>query len=92
MKLWFLRDPYSVEGLRYRASKLPNCPYKLLLELTATQLEKKIITRDEAKKAVEYFRSGNRELVSVGLKILNLSEEQIEKALKMLRGSWAENE
>jgi len=39
MMLWFLRDPYSVEGLKHRASKLPNCPYKLFLELTATQLE-----------------------------------------------------
>ncbi|RLI22904.1 hypothetical protein DRO45_00020 [Candidatus Bathyarchaeota archaeon] len=83
--LWFLRDPYSVEGLRHRASKLPDCPYKLFLELTATQLEKKTITREEAKKAVEYFRTGKQELISVALKIfLNLSREQMNEVLRRL--------
>jgi len=84
MMLWFLRDPYSVEGLKHRASKLPDCPYKLFLELTATQLEKKVITREEAKKAVEYFRTGKQELISVALKILNLSKEQMNEVLRRL--------
>jgi len=82
--LWFLRDPYSVEGLRHRASKLPDCPYKLFLELIAAQLEKNTITQDEAKKAVEYFRTGKQGLISVALKILNLSKEQMNEVLRRL--------
>jgi len=67
--LWFLHDPYSVFGLKLRASKLPDCPYKLFLELTATQLEKKVI---------------KQELISVALKILNLSREQMNEVLRRL--------
>jgi len=85
MKLWFLRDPYSVEGLKYRISKLPDCAYKVCLELAVVQLENKVVSKEEVKKAIEYFRTGNRELLMVGFKILKLTEEQIDEALHLLK-------
>ena len=84
-KLEGMFNPYSLNGLKYRASKLPDCPYKVLLELTIIQLEAKKLNELEAKKAIEYFRSGNKELLVVGFKILNLSDEQINEALALLK-------
>lgn len=80
---WF--DPYSVEGLRHRAKKLPDCPYKILLELCAVQLEKKAVSKEAVQKAVEYFRSGNEDLLKSGVGVLKLSHEQIQEVLSLLK-------
>ncbi len=80
-----LRDPLSVKSLRNRASKLENCPYKLILELVADQLEEQKITRDIAEKAIEYVRTGNPDLLTVAMKMINLNQGQISIALSLLR-------
>jgi len=78
-------NPYSPASLRQRAAKLPYVPYRVLLELTAGQLDKKVISEDVAKKAVEYFRTGKLELLKVGVRMLNLSDDQTRKALILLK-------
>ena len=78
-------NPYSVEGLRLRASKLPECPYRLILEIVADQLENKKVDVNVAKKAVEYARTGNQELLTVAIKMLNLNSGQIDVALHLLK-------
>jgi DNA polymerase/3'-5' exonuclease PolX len=81
----FLADPYSVEGLRLRASKLPNCAYRVLLELAATQLEDKKIDKATVKKIIEYARTGKLELLTVAIKMLELSQEQTAEVLSLLK-------
>lgn len=78
-------NQYSVKGLRKRATRLKECPYKLILELAADQLENKKIDRAIAKKAIEYIRTNNNELIGVAIKMLNPSQEQVNKALSRLR-------
>lgn len=77
-------DPNSPEGLRMRAAKLPNVPYRFLLELTATQVEHNVISEETAKLAVSHFRTGQMERLVTGLKLLQLSHEQSEDALSLL--------
>ena len=84
--LWLFNDPYSVKGLRKRALRLPECPYRLVLEMAADQLEEKKVTKDVIKKAIEYVRTGNEELISVAIKMLNLNNGQISVALNLLKG------
>jgi hypothetical protein len=58
--------------LRHRASKLPEGnTYRKFLEVLAKALDKKIISRRESQKLVEYAREGQIELaVSILEKLL----------------------
>lgn len=76
--------PNSIKGLRKRAERLPDSPYKLLLQLTATQLESNKITNREVKKIIEYARTGDSTLLTVALKFLNLTPEQISISIQQL--------
>lgn len=78
-------DPYSVQGLRKRASKLNECPYKLILGLAADQLEAKVVNKKQVKKAIEYVRTGHSTLLSVAIKMLNPNQGQIDTALHLLK-------
>lgn len=80
-----LLDPYSVQGLRKRASKLNECPYKLVLELAANQLETKKVEQEQVKKVIEYARTGNQDLLTVAIKLLNPNQGQIDTALHLLQ-------
>jgi len=75
---------YSVKSLRRRAARLPECPYRLILEMAADQLETKKVTKDEVKKAIEYVRTGHPDLLSVAMKMLNLNRGQVDVALSLL--------
>jgi len=76
--------PNSLKGLRKRAERLEDCPYKLILQLAADQIENNIITEREAKKAIKYARTHNSDLLSVAMKMLQLSQEQISTTLRLL--------
>jgi len=78
-------DPWSIEGLKKRAKSLPDCPYKLVMNLAVHQLEQKKITEGEAKKAIEYVRTSDPSLLKVGIGMLNLSQAEIDIALELLR-------
>jgi len=82
---WIFDDPYSVKGFRKRASKLSDCPYRLVLELAADQLERNKVTKNTIKKAIEYVRTGNPELTAVAIKMLNLNQGQVTVALNLLK-------
>lgn len=88
-KFLSLFNPNSVKSLRTRASKLPDSPYKFLLELTADQIENKVITIHEAKKIISYVRTGNPIFLEVALNLLQLNKEQlktfIEKNSKLIQ-------
>ena len=77
-------DPYSILSLHKRASKLEECPYKLILNLAADQLEAGKTNRDDAKKAIEYMRTNDPTLQGVALKMLNLNPSQIAVAIHLL--------
>ena len=77
-------DPYSISSLHKRASKLPECPYKLILEMSADQLDAGKVSKKEVKKVIEYARTCNPTLLTVALKILNLNQGQISTALHLL--------
>lgn len=79
-------DPYSVKGLKLRAEKLRQSPYRLILEMAAEQLENKKINKYEVKKIIEFSRSGKTELLNVAMKMLNLNHNQTQVALKILDG------
>lgn len=81
----YLAGPNSVRGIRYRASKLPECPYKVMLLLVADQLENKKIDKHVAKKVIEYFRTDNMDLINVGIKMLDLNSGQRSVALNILK-------
>lgn len=89
LKFLSLFNPNSVKSLRTRASKLPDSPYKFLLELTADQIENKVITIHEAKKIISYVRTGNPIFLEVALNLLQLNKEQlktfIEKNSKLIQ-------
>lgn len=80
----FWTNPYSIDGLKERVAKLPQCPYRLVMELAIDKLEQKKVTRDEVKKAIEYVRTGKSELMLVAIKMLKPSQNEIEVALKLL--------
>jgi len=77
--------PYSAKGLRKRASKLKDCPYKLLLKLVADQVEVKKVPEKNAKKAIEYIRSNNPVLTGVAIEMLHLNQEQISIMVDLLK-------
>ena len=78
-------NPYSVKGLRKRALKLKDCPYKLMLELVADQVETKKVSEREAKKAIEYIRTNDPNLTAVAIQMLQLNQGQISIMLDILK-------
>ena len=78
-------NPYSAKGLRERASKLEDCPYKLILELVADQVEVKKVGEREAKKAIEYIQSNDPTLTGVALQMLHLNKGQISIMVNLLK-------
>lgn len=84
MKIFDLFDPYSIKNLRKRASKLPECPYRLILETSADQLENKKVNKNTVKKIIKYVRTGNQELTFVAIQLLNLNKGQISVALNLV--------
>ena len=78
-------NPYSAKGLRKRALKLEDCPYKLILELVADQVETKKVGEREAKKAIEYIQSNNPTLTGVALQMLHLNKGQISIMVNLLK-------
>jgi hypothetical protein len=84
-KIEALFDPYSIGGLKMRLNKLPDCPYKLFLKLALEQLQKKVVRKEEAKKAIEYIRTGDVELLKVAVEILKPDKAQVDIALALLR-------
>jgi len=77
--------PYSVKGLRKRATRLKDCPYKLMLELVADQVEAKKVSEREAKKAIEYIRTNDPNLTAVAIQMLQLNQGQISIMLDILK-------
>lgn len=82
---WIFTNPNSSKGIRIRAAKLPNCAYRVFLELAATQLENKTITTQEAAKAIEYMRTNQKDLVSVAVKMLKPTPEQVSEVLNLFK-------
>jgi len=78
-------NPYSAKGLRKRASKFGDCPYKLILELVADQVEAKKVGEREAKKAIEYIQSNDPTLTGVALQMLHLNKGQISIIVNLLK-------
>jgi hypothetical protein len=68
--LYIFHDPNSAWGLRHRASRLEDCDYKLFLQKIADALEEKKLNKRDARKLIEYWRSGNEHLISVAIKVL----------------------
>ena len=74
--LCLFHSPYSSWGLRYRADRLSdnpetrNLPYQQFLYAVASAIDAKKISEFDAKKAVEYFRTGNEDLMSVARKLI----------------------
>ena len=82
-------DPYSVQGLRFRALRIKEkTPYKLILELAADQLDEGKITRDEVITAINLVRFGGETLnpmfVAIGIKKLKPNRTQIDVMLHLL--------
>lgn len=77
-------NPYSVEGLRLRISKLPDCPYTVLLTLCANQLEAKRITELDCREAVAKFRLATKDSIASGLRLLKLTHKQYTEVLALL--------
>ncbi len=78
-------NPYSVEGLKLRAEKLPDCAYKVILELSWRQLENGKVDEATVRKVIEYTRAGKFELLKVAIGMLNLSHEQCTETLALLK-------
>ena len=78
-------NPYSAKGLRERASKLKDCPYKLILELVADQVEGKKVAQNEAKKAIEYIQSNDPSLTGVAIEMLHLNKGQVSIMINLLK-------
>lgn len=55
---FLFHDPYSAWGLRYRANKLPDCPYKYFLLAVSECVEKKYISKSYAHQIVVTARQG----------------------------------
>lgn len=51
-------DPYSAVNLMKRASKLEDCAYKIILQFTAVQVERGVVSTKEAKTAIFLIRRG----------------------------------
>ncbi len=83
LKCWF--NPYSAQALRIRARKLPKSPYRYCLELAAEQIERGKITEQAAKKAIEYLRTGQKELTTVAIVLLDPNEKQQARLMKKLK-------
>ena len=74
--LIFFHDPYSAWGLRHRANKLnDNSHYQQFLYTVASAIDAKVISKTDAKKAVEYYRTGKKELQSVALKMIGVQKK-----------------
>lgn len=79
----YLQGPYSSWGLNHRANILnDNSPYQHFLYTVASAIDAKVISKYDAQKAVEYFRTGKPELISVALKMIGLTEVQVIAWLK----------
>ena len=75
--LGYLQGPYSAWGLKHRADRLAaNSPYKQFLYAVASAVGVNSISKYTAKKAVEYFRTGNPELISVALKLIGFKDKE----------------
>lgn len=85
--LQFFHSTYSAWGLRHRASKLEESPYKMFLEFAADQIDKGVTDELGAKKAIEYFRTGKRELIVAALTILRTDESDIDKMIERLEAA-----
>jgi hypothetical protein len=77
-------DPNSAPNLRKRAERLKDSPYKLILNLTADQLEINKITKREAVKIIKYIRTCDDSKMAEATKMLNLNQEQISTMLQLL--------
>lgn len=77
-------DPNSAPNLRKRAERLQDCPYKLILNLIADQLEINKITKREAVKIIKYIRTCDNSKMIEAAKMLNLNQGQISTALHLL--------
>ena len=73
----YLQGPYSSWGLKHRADRLAdNLPYQQFLYAVASSLDAGIVSKYDAKKAVEYFRTGNPKLISVALKLIGFTNKE----------------
>ena len=79
------KNPYSAKGLRKKVSKLKDCPYKLMLELVADQVEEKKVTQNEAKKAIEYVQTNDPTLIGVAIEMLHLNKGQVSIIVNLLK-------
>lgn len=78
-------DMYSAKNLRKRAARLEECPYKLVLQLAADQVERGKATSLEARKALELVQTNDPDLISVAMKMLHLNQGQVTVAINLLK-------